>query len=592
MKRIAVVLAAAMAALVLMSGCFRLGVRVPKEAAVALQDAASCSDEFAERYERFAREATGGHGEGASGDASAGEFRTFDVASAEVTEDMHRVSADIDAVERASGAWEGREQALAAMQNLQGMLSYELDILRAQQDARSAAEGETGTGAALKTIATLDDAYRAIDPPDCLAGYLHNTVGTMPAIEAALAYSVAEPDSTLSQRTTSELLSWWMTKQGAYDAECDVIMARQCEASGDVLRSLAEGKPGDSGPKVSVTMIDEIAPNLYPSLDAVANLGITSPDGTHSVQVEVEVVGFSQRFEQKYDLAQGYSYLPIKPAVLPAKDLSNLTSNTTTQLNVKVTDARSGEVLLQESHPVELLSMYDFRWANDEFGKTASFDILSWLRPQADEVGAVNRKAADVLGSWTGGAAQLLPGYQAGSDPVSTLLQVAAIQKAISDSGVAYVMDGYSFMSDQHVLTPDAVVQKRQGLCIETSLLMASCLMSAGMHPLIVITPSHAQVAVESYPSSGSYFLVETTVLPYGGVDTSVSNPKDPAFYNGLLASAKTDGGTTYWTLNGSSEEWRRYFDAVGSSALEFDGIFVIDCDLQQIMGIQGLEGV
>lgn len=123
------------------------------------------------------------------------------------------------------------------------------------------------------------------------------------------------------------------------------------------------------------------------------------------MQVEAEIAGFSQKFEQRYDLAQGYNYIPVKPAVLPVKDLPDLAGNTTTQLNVKVTDAQSGAVLAQESHPIERLSLYDFRWTNDEFGATAAFDIMAWLRPQADEVNAVNRKAADVLGTWTNGSA-------------------------------------------------------------------------------------------------------------------------------------------------------------------------------------------
>ena len=153
-------------------------------------------------------------------------------------------------------------------------------------------------------------------------------------------------------------------------------------------------------------------------------------------------------------------------------------------------------------------------------------------------------------------------------------------------------MDGYSFTSDQHVLTPDAVVKKKQGLCIETSLLMASCLMSADMHPMIIITPSHAQVAVETYAGSGQYFLIETTTLPYSGINSKYDY-KDGAFWNGLLASAKTSDGQTYiWTTSGASKEWETYFQNVGNKNLDFNGIFVIDCDLQKTMEIQGLENI
>lgn len=591
MKRFLAVLVAAVTMLVLATGCSGSVPAIPTEAVSALQDAAECADELGARYEGFANTAKADKAAGGAGDGLSGTSRSFDTASKEIGGAMARVQADIDVVESTEGAWTGREQAVAAMQNLQGLLNYERDILEAQHKAANAPEGSKGVPATLLILYALSDEYEAITPPDCLKQYMQNTIDTLPTVTAALSYTLAAPDSTLSQHTTDELLTWWLTKQSAYDAECDRIMVRQCKASSDMLRSIAEGTSATPKPTVSIQAIDEIAPNLYPSLDAVANVGITSSDDAHAVQVEVEVAGFSQKFEQKYDLAQGYNYLPIKPALLPQKDLPNLVSNAATQLNVKVTDATSGEVLAQESHPMELLSMYDFCWTDDEFGKTAAFDILAWLRPQADEVTALNRAAADVLGGWKGGAYKTVDGYQHGTDVQATLYQAMAIQQAISDAGVTYVMDSYSFMSDQHILTPDVVMQKRRGLCIETSLLMASCLMSAGMHPLIIVTPTHAQVAVETFQNSGNYFLLETTTLPFGGPNTSTADT-DPAFYNGFLAGSKDASGVRYWTTTGSSDEWKAYFDAVGNSFSEYNGIFVIDCQLQQIMGIQGLENI
>lgn len=566
---------------------------IPEAALGALQDASEYADELSARYEGFAEATEQSESDEEAKESTSEETRTYEVASAEVEDGIARLQADIDAIESDGASWEGREQALAAMKNLQGVLTYEQDVLEAQHTASQSAEGEEGMEGAFTTLTTLTEEYEGITPPDCIQDYLKNTIDTFPTVNAALAYSVAAPDSTLSQYTTRELLVWWLTKQSAYDAQSNEILVQQCKASGNMLRAVAEGAQAETMPEVSVDMIDEIAPNLYPSLDAVANLGITSYDDAHSIQVEVEVVGFSQKFEQRYDLAQGYNYLTVKPALLPKKDLPDLSANTTTQLNVKVSDSQTGEVLAQESHPIELLSIYDFRWTNDEFGDTASFDILAWLRPQAEEVNALNRAAADVLGGWTGGVWQSIDGYQHGADVIATLYQAMAIQQAISDAGVSYIMDAYSFTSDQHVLTPDKVVQKRQGLCIETTLLMASCLMSAGMHPLIIITPSHAQVAVETYANSGNYFLLETTLLPFSGPNTSATSDADPLFYNGFLAAdVSDDGSVCFWTTSGSSDEWKTYFEAVGNSSMDFEGIFVIDCQLQQVMDIQGLENV
>ena len=557
------------------------GPSMPGDAKAAIDDAAAFADDLAAHFEGYMQSFDTENGLNEQSSASKDDLDQY----------LSRIQADIDAIESSQGIWVGREEALIAMKNLKDAVNYEKDIVEAQKTASSAATGE-GSVAAMEIIDALYGAYKKIDPPDCLRDYLDNTLETLPTIYSALIYNATGPDSTLSQFTYTELLTWWFTKQVAYDNECTRILIKQCNESHDELASILSGKVPGGSPTVELDIIDEIAPNLYQSLDSAALVGVTSYDGNHNVNVEAEIVGFSQKFEQKYKLAQGYNYLPIKPALLPEQQLPNLANNSTTQMNVKVTDADSGEVLAQESHSIDLLSIYDFKWSNDEFGATAAFDIMAWLRPQADEVNKINREAADVLGDWTNGQYRTIAGYQYGTDALATLYQVAAIQKAISDNGVVYVMDNYSYKSDQHVLTPDAVVQKKQGLCIETSLLMSSCLMSAGMHPLIILSPGHAQVAVETYSGSGNYFLIETTTLPYDGLNLKLSET-EPAFYNGLLASAKTETGDRYyWTLNGTSDEWETYFNYISDGSDEFGGVFVIDCNLQPVMGIQGLENI
>ena len=65
------------------------------------------------------------------------------------------------------------------------------------------------------------------------------------------------------------------------------------------------------------------------------------------------------------------------------------------------------------------------------------------------------------------------------------------------------------------VLPPSEVLSSRSGICIETALLVASALQSANMNAMIIITPGHAQVALETWEGSGEYYLLETTKLPF-----------------------------------------------------------------------------
>lgn len=72
--------------------------------------------------------------------------------------------------------------------------------------------------------------------------------------------------------------------------------------------------------------------------------------------------------------------------------------------------------------------------------------------------------------------------------------------------GVRYNMGPYSFDATQRVLMPDAVLNSKSGICIETAVLMASVLQSANMHPFLILTPGHAQVAVETWKIRDSIF--------------------------------------------------------------------------------------
>ena len=168
----------------------------------------------------------------------------------------------------------------------------------------------------------------------------------------------------------------------------------------------------------------------------------------------------------------------------------------------------------------------------------------------------------------------VLPGYQSSygydaGDANTAYPGGAALQVALSDLGVRYVNGSYSFVDDQRVLTPDAVLAGGSGICIETSILMASALMSAGMHPCIIFTPGHAQVAIETWYDSHQYLLLETTMLPFEATETELD--RFARLY--------------------SNEDWAAYLSEKEQEAAS-DGGFVhaVDCDLKQTLGMKGLN--
>lgn len=315
--------------------------------------------------------------------------------------------------------------------------------------------------------------------------------------------------------------------------------------------------------------VDTIYPNLYPAIDAVINLTATAEGGACEVMVEAEIVGFTQCYRQKITLTEQVTRLLIKPVLLT--DMPDLSNGKDAMLRLTITDADSGKEIIQESKTIKLMSVYDYLLWDDEFGAMTDDNILAWLTPESDGILALRRKAISILPELTGGQMDTLAGYQnvIGADEehllLNTYMQVLGLQAAISEMGVRYNWGAFSLGSslNQRVLLPDDILESKSGICIETSILLASAIQSAGMHPMIVFTPGHAQVAVETWQNSGQYFLVETTTLPFDWQTDDFSN---------LIILL-------------SSEEWASYMQ----KAVDGGCGYIVDCDLVNTLGIQGI---
>lgn len=478
----------------------------------------------------------------------------------------------------------------AAIANTQRALLAENQFSNAMESAREKYDYTTTSGIE-RAYEAYNEAYKAVkalDVPDfykqVLDDYAENGLKPMSMEMETLYYAVATADTDLGIRTLAsyeaqELMDWTNTKEHqSIDFMVKTIDEQYKESEAVLTSSVLDAY------QIEAEVEDVLSPNLYPSMDSIANIYVKARDQKSDITIRVEVVGFTQVWEERASLNQGINLFRIKPAVLLPDKLGDLSKGKTTQVEIAITDNKTKEVLFKKSSPIRLRSIYALDWIDDEFGVTSAFNVLAWMRPTCEEVDAINRVASDYMSSWFEGAS--MAGYHYGYNPVATLLQVAAIQSAISDAGVVYQMDSYSLTGGQNILTPDKVIQKKQGICIETSLLMASCLKRLEMHPMLIVTPGHAQVAVETYQGSGNYFLIETTILPYK-VDTQYDYTS-MEFYNGLLASQTVEGNATEWATYLESCKSQAYLD-IGD---ELGGCFVIDCNLMDdgYLELQGLE--
>jgi len=318
-------------------------------------------------------------------------------------------------------------------------------------------------------------------------------------------------------------------------------------------------------------MLDSVFPSNYRSLEALLTFTGYCELGEMEVLIEAEVPGFTQPYRQKVNLGRQITKFRIVPPLVPGT--LDLNTEKMAQLVYSVTDVDTGKLLVQESSSLKIYSKFDMIWGHAENWDAYTDNILAWMTPDAPEILDLQRNAIGYLSYISDGQLDSLIGYQDygyfENRYNNTWVQAVAIQGAMSDiTQVRYNMSPFSMDPEVHqrVKLPSDTLNSRSGLCVETSLVMASALQSAGMHVMLIFPPGHCQVAVEALPGTGDYFLIETTILP-------------------MAQNTETWNQAVKYM---SKEEWLGY--VTGEGAYTSGQCYVLDCDLGGKLGIRPLS--
>lgn len=317
------------------------------------------------------------------------------------------------------------------------------------------------------------------------------------------------------------------------------------------------------------TAPEYIIPANYRSLDYITFMQISADRGSADLLVEVEIPGFTQKYEQKITVTRSETELRIHPPLLDGVS-KTLNSAKDAQLSVSVTDLDSGKIVVKDTKPVKLYSRYDMQWVGED-GTPYDENILAWLTPEAEEIRMLLRYSADACMELTGGQLDAIMGYQEAVSGWShvdlTYVQAYCIMHTLADEfGVKYIMSPFSSTDSmlQRIATPAEVINSAGGLCVETAVTIASALQAMNMHAMLILLPGHCQVAVETWPGTGEYLLIETTALT-----------------NAASAYTQEDLDNVIWPWPYTKDEWREY--------LAQDGVTAIDCDLAEQLKIQAI---
>ena len=179
--------------------------------------------------------------------------------------------------------------------------------------------------------------------------------------------------------------------------------------------------------------------------------------------------------------------------ILPdIKVLSEITEaiNTSFVLTIR----SEGELLFEQEYPITLLSYEE--WAGSA---VMPEHLAAFVVPNNPYLPKIKLAAAKFLEKWTGSSD--FDEYQT-QDRNRVRAQVAAIFEALRSEGIIYSAPPASFeTTGQRIRLADKVLTEKQGTCLDTSLLIASCLEEIGIFPLVLMLKGHAMVGAWLTPN-------------------------------------------------------------------------------------------
>ena len=169
------------------------------------------------------------------------------------------------------------------------------------------------------------------------------------------------------------------------------------------------------------------------------------------------------------------------------------------------------DVLYEREYPITLLSYEEWAGSN-----VMPEHIASFVVPNNPLLSKIKLSAAKFLEKWTGSAA--FDEYQT-QDRNRVRAQVAAIYESLRSEGIIYSAPPASFeQTGLRIRMADKVLTEKVGTCLDTSLLVASCLEGVGIYPIVVMLQGYTIVGAwlteNVFPQmicdDASYLLKET----------------------------------------------------------------------------------
>ncbi len=260
----------------------------------------------------------------------------------------------------------------------------------------------------------------------------------------------------------------------------------------------------------------QLLTSFYSNLDTLLTVRYRSATPRH-ITLSVEIPGFTQEQPVSLEATPGWRTQNFHPPILPGMiDTLATVPYRDSEILLRVRDASDHACL--DSKPVRLLSSRVMSWLDPRGDNNADF-LAAWVTPQDPAIRELLDRATERLRQhptlYPGTTAMI--GYDGTAQDV--INQVNVIYDTLEqDYHLRYsrITIHYGQPAVENILLPKDVLQSGLGMCVETTVTMASAIESLHMRPFIYIIPGHVFLGVALGADSSERQYWETSLLGQG----------------------------------------------------------------------------
>lgn len=265
--------------------------------------------------------------------------------------------------------------------------------------------------------------------------------------------------------------------------------------------------------------------HYHNQLPIIPALSIRAIDGkSHSdIKIVVDLVSGTTKFAETLELDLGDIGPAVREEQISIKLLSELfaaiASNQLAELSFAV--YQSDVSLGSGSFSTELYPLNS--WRRSEALRSDALLLASFSQPGDKSIPELVSKSRAIKHKMTDDSGRALSqnsvGYQAGPD--SVIAETKALYEAIQQLNLEYSNPFPNFnLQGQPIRTVSQIIEDKSATCLDTAMMMSSCLTFVGLHPVVMVVPGHAFVGVwltDHFLSNPVEDLIEIAGLIRGG---------------------------------------------------------------------------